>query len=400
MPQVDPSRAFPGAFGKDYRFVSYGGKVYVVYFMPMAGGKNLQISWRLSDEDAKALGVKQGKIQHISQAGFKNLHFFGDWSEVRNDVLPEEHPFKTYLRKLHELHGNVSWLQDDQFLSVMMMGWAEGWSEAELQKRLERTHWYQSRTDRQRAWEMDLNTAQRKAETKTWTTQVSDALREMYGVGFDLADQGITQQQIGKWATDIASGKWGDPGEGFQLWLSSQQHKAEGIEGTPAWISMQNKLEEQRQFANRPEDKFQDLRTEARYWLGPMGVPSDDTLKRWADDLTTGKSSDADWKQFIQKRASKLYPYLDAETPWQEFADPYKATLEKLWGKPVNWDHPLLQSLGATDANGKDTAAPLSFHQFELNARQDPQFWEGPVARQEGFDLYQLLNQTFTGVTG
>lgn len=400
MPKFDTEgKAFPGSFGKDYRFVVYGGVTYVVYVMTLSNGKSLEVSWSIDKADLDTYGIKPDKIQHLGQAAFQKLNNLGSWSQVAASSLPEEHPFTTFIKELKRQHGDVSWLHDEKFVSILLEGWAEGWSESEIQNVLQQTHWYQSRTDRQRAWEMDLNKADRRTQTKTWTQQVSDSLKELYGADFNLRSAGITQQNINKWAMDIASGKWGDPNEGFQFWLQRQQTKAEGVEGTPAWIGEQQKLEEQRAFANRPEDMFQQLKEESRYWLGPVALPSDDTLRKWATDLVSETKSDADWKHFLEKRAQVLYPFLDAGTSWQEFADPYKATLEKTWGTPINWDNPLLQQLGQTDATGKSTGNAMSFYDFEVLARQDPKFWGGSTARQEGFDLYNYLNQVFSGVT-
>ena len=393
-----PSNPFPGVFKQDYRFVVYGGQTYIVYVVQMPGGGRMEVSWRLNKEDLEAFGVKPDQIAHIGKNAFSQLNNLGSWDQVSSSTLPEEHPFRTFLKDLGRQHGDVSWLQDENFVSVLLEGWAEGWSEPEIQNVLEQTKWYKSRNEAQRAWELDLNPADRRTQMKSWTTQVSDALRELYGADFNLKEAGITQRKINKWAEEIASGRWGDPSQGFQQWLSSQQHKAEDVEGTPAWISRQQELEAQREFANRPEEMFQALRDEAMYWLGPQALPSNDTLRKWANDLVTEISSEADWKQFLQKQTQTLYPFLGANVPWQQFADPYKAIAEKTWGAPVNWDHPLLQQLGGVDEKGSATGSALSFYDFEKLVRQDPRYWGGPVAREEGFALFNQLQNTFQGV--
>jgi hypothetical protein len=399
MPQTDPSRAFPGAFGKDYHFVTYGGQTYVVYSVVLPGGKKFEISWKLSDDDVKRLGIKPDRIKRIGKDAFQNLNNLGAWADVAANTLPDEHPFQTFLKELRRQHGNVSWLDDPEFVSVLLEGWAEGWGEAEIQNVLEQTSWYQTRNEAQRAWEMDLNRADRRTSTKNMVTTIQDALRELYGAEFNLSDAGITQQKIKKWAEQIASGRWGDPSQGFQQWLSTQTRAAEQVEGTPAWISLQQQLQDEREFANGPEEMYEALRQEASYWLGPNGVMSEETLRQWSSDLFSGVSSQADWSQFLQQQAQTLYPYLGDNTPWQQFADPYKAMIERLWGAPVDWDHPLLQQLGGTGPDGAATGTPVSFYDFELLVRQDPQFWSGQVARTEGFELLSLLNQTFRGVT-
>ena len=395
MPQ-NPTLSLPGIQGKDYYFVAYGGKTYVVYSMELPGGKTIRLSWRVEDPDV--FGVKSEHVRHITAGQFKALNYMGQASEIAGG-LPDEHPFQKYLNQLRQTYGgHVSWLSDTEFMGIFLQGWAEGWSADRLQKTLEGTHWYKSRTDYQRQWELETAPADRKSAIAAMTTQVTDALRDIYGVGFNLADAGITQKQIAGWVKDIASGVYGSPADGFQEWYSDQTHQAELIEGTPAWISLQQTLEEQRNFLNKPEDVFEQIKQQATYWLGPIGIPSDETLKKWANDLVSGVSSDADWTQFLQNKAKTAYPYLGANEPWQEFADPYRQLAEKLWGKPIDWSNPILGRLGVVDESGRATDSPVSYHDFELLVRQDPQFWQGDVARQEGFDLLTTLLNKFKGI--
>jgi len=388
MPQLTAS--LPGIRGKDYRFVVYGGRVYVVYTVKLPNGRRVLMSWRVDKGDYKAFGIEPGKLQKISKNQFQNLNFFGDVSEITGGE-PGEHPFQKYLRKLRELHGNVSWLSDREFMSVMLMGFVEQWSDAELRQRLSRTRWYQSRTNAQRTWELELSKAEKRNAINTWSERMVDALEELYGPAFSLQEAGIDSTDLKKSAEAIASGKWGDPTEGFEIWLGQERDKAEKVEGSAAWISLQTELEEQRAFMNRPEDMFEQLRQDAMMWLGPAAVPSTEILQSWSERLVSGVASEADWQQWIQQQAQSLYPFLGPNETWQDRASAYKRIVEETWGMPITWDDPILGRIG-------EGGEALSYDEFTKLARQDDRFWQGPVAREEGFDLFNYLNQVFQGV--
>ncbi len=398
MPRITQP-LLPGIRGRDYRFVSYGGRVYVVYQVRLPGGKVLRMAWRVSPEDYKALGVDPDRLPKLSREQFSRLEFFGPASEIAGGD-PNEHPFQKYLRKLREQFGGVSWLSDRQVVAIMLMGYAEGWSPEQIRQRITRTHWYQSRTARQRTWELEMTRAQRRAEVGTWTQRLTSALEELYGPAYTLEEAGISAESLRKTAERIASGKWGEPGEGFELWLAQERRKAEQIEGTTAWIERQRQLEEQRAFMNRPEDVFEQLRQEAMTWLGPSAVPATEVLRGWAERLVSGMASEADWQQWIQNQARALYPWLGPGETWMDRASAYKRMAEETWGTPISWDHEILTKIGQLDESGRPTGAPMPYDEFTKLLRSRDEFWRGPVAREEGFRLFNYLNSVFTGVGG
>ena len=399
MAENNTLAGIPGVRGKDYEIVNFAGKIYAVFREKLPNGKWVTTAWRVTSDDLKTHKIDQSKVRHITQGQFKKLNVFGTIGDIVRTGASGEHPLKTYLKELRSIYGpKVSWLNDKEYMSVFIMGWMEGWDPQIIQQRLKRTNWYQSRTAAQRAWELDYNNAERRTAVEGMTTQVTEALQDLYGPTFNLGEQGITGSQISKWAKEIASGELGNPDTGFQIWLEEQRNKAEKIEGSQAWIDRETAEEEQRDFLNRPEDMYQKIKDDALYWLGPNGMPSEETLGRWSSRLVSEKSSDADWQQFLQKQAQRLYPWLDASTPWQEFADPYKRMTEDLLGRPVGWDDPTLRQLGALDPNGVPTGTAQTFKDFELALRKTPEFWQSPTAAEEGFGLFNLLNETFQGV--
>jgi hypothetical protein len=393
-PQINQS-LLPGLKGKDYRFVRYGGAVYAIYSM-MVGGKRLLMSWRVSKSDYKGYGIDANRVPTIGRAQFQQIENFGNASEIIGGD-PGEHPFQKYISRLREINGNVSWLGDRSVMEVMLSGFLEGWSDQEMLSAVQHTKWYQSRTETERNWELTMTKAERKASGETWSTRLTDALSELYGPNFDL--QELDLGNIGEMAKKIASGKFGSPDEGFERWLSQERKKAEKVEGSAAWIDLQQRIEDERAFLNRPEDMYEQIRQDAMGWLGPTALPDNSVLRDWSKRLVSGDASEADWNQYIQGQAKALYPYLGANERWQDRASAYKRIAEETWGAPVAWEDPILAQLGQVGPDGSPTGAAMSFDDYSRMVRSKPQFWQGSVAREEGFDLYNLLNNTFNGVT-
>lgn len=386
----------PGKKGVDYHFVSYKGQVYVVYRVKV-GDKFVNMSWKVEKDDYKAFGVSPGSVRGINRSAFRSLNYFGSASEL--DIRDKDtHPFQQYIRKLRELNGNVSWLGNKEFMSVMLMGFAEGWSAEELRQRLTRTKWYQNRTAYQRTWELDKSKGDRQADMKLWETRMLEAVRELYGPNVSLEEAGFDREKLKNDVKKLASGVWGSPEDGFATWLETQRRQAEKIEGTTAWIERQQAIEEQRAFMNRPEDVFEQIREEAMRWLGPKGLPDRQTLQAWAQDLVSEKRSDGDWQKFLRQQARALYPWLGPDEAWQDRASVYKNIMEEELGRSVNWNDGMLYELGAADANGVPTNTPLSFDEFAIKVRKKPEWWQSARAEEEGFELYNELNSVFNGV--
>lgn len=392
----DGPSVIPGKQGVDYHFVSYGGQIYVVYRVKLPNGKFVNTSWKVEKDDYDALGIKTSSVRKIGRSQFKSLNIFGSSNEIAR-TGSEEHPFQQYLKDLRERYGNVSWFSNREFMSVMLMGWAENWSAAELEQRVKRTDWYQSRTDAQRNWELELTKKEREKQKELWRVRVTDALDDLYGPGYDWR-KNLKPSDLKAFTERIASGKLGDPTEGLEIWLANQRRKAEKIEGTQAWIERQRTLEEQRAFMNRPEDVREQIRQEAMEWLGPRGLPDNQTLKKWSEELVSEVKSEGDWQKFLRNQAQSLYPWLGTDERWQDRAGSYKRIMEEAWGSPVKWDNKYLYELGERNANGALTGKALGYDDFEKLVRSDKNFWTGPTARDEGFELFNFLNATFKGV--
>jgi len=395
MPDTSSHTGLPAG----YKLYQFGGKVYAVYKVKLANGKYVYLSWRVSEEDFKALGINKDKVQRATKAQFHSFQFFGDISQIVKKGKQGEHPFMTYLRETYETYGkNMSWLNNKEIMELWLMAWAEGWDPGRLTEAMKHTKWYQSRTAYQREWEMDLSRADRKAKLDLIETQLRQDIQDMWGPTFSWQDIGIDDQKLKKWAEQIASGKFGSPEDGYQMILQDIRDMAEKVEGSQAWIDQEQQAEEQRNFMNRPEDMLQQLMEDARMWLGPNAVPDQGTLEKWAKGLVSGNKSEADWLQWLEGQSKALYPWLAPGEAWQDRASSYKSIIEQELGIEVGWDYPLLAKIGAIDPNGKPTGEALNYQDFIEQVRQTNDFWEGPVAKEEGFGLLSQLNYVFNGV--
>jgi hypothetical protein len=378
----------PGVEGKDYKFIQHQGTYYVVYSVRLLGGGVVRMAWRLTPEMKKKLIGKRKDVPTLTKAQFNKIHTMGVATDIQRGG-DDLHPFEKFLRHLRDVYGAVSWLHDRDFVMQLMEGWAEGWSTEEIAQSLRKTRWYQKHTEWQRSWVM-MGKADKQAHIETVISQMRDILEEIYGPLAPWQNY-IKENQLKEWAKKIASGAWGtDPSDGLQIWAQKMRDQARKIEGTVAYQEYHAAL-------NKPEDMLAQIRQDAFRWLGPA-VPDMETLKRWADDLVSGKRSEADWQKYMQRQAQNLYPFLGPYETWQDRAAPYKEILERTLGKPVSWEHPLLQEIGVRDDDGNYTGATMNMYEFERVVRRSPEFWTGEVAAREGWDLLAYLMDAFLGV--
>jgi len=377
--------------------MSYGSSTYAVYHVTLPGGAVISMGWRLPATEYAAYGVHASSFRHMTQASFKALQVFGNVSEItqRGDT---QHPFTQYLQKLEGLYGTVSWLHDKQFMGTMLSGWAENTSPTELTQKLTQTTWYQNHTSTQRSWE-SLGTADRTSQINATKTQMQEQLQGIYGPTGSGFDKYVNDQNLTKWATDVASGVYGAPSDGMNIWLQARTKEAAKISGTLAWTDQEKTLENQRAFMNRPEDQLLALQQDAQAWLGPNAMPDAGTLQKWANNLVSGTNSQADWTDFMQQRAKALYPWLGPNEKWQDRASSYKNIAEQAWDTQLAWNDPVLQKIGQNDPKtGAPTGAANSFDQFSQQVRSDPRFWTSNTGRQAGFDVLAQLDSTFKGM--
>lgn len=382
------SGELPGVKGKDYSFVKSGGKIYVVYTVRFAAGtqgaREVKLGWGVSPEMQKRLGISAKDTRNLTAAQKKQLNFFGDARDITLNTK-NIHPFNDFLGNLRDAHPGASWLGDKEYMQVLIMGYAEGWSQTMIQERLAATDWAQNRTVAEQAWEK-MGKAEKSSVVDNLVPRMQDILTQIYG-----SAAGKMPGNVAEAAKAIASGAWGSPDDALIAWELSMRRKAENIVGTNAWVEKEQSAQAAREFMNGPEDMYEALRSKALTWLGPTGMMDSGTLMRWAEDVFSERKSDADFDQYLRNQAHNLYPYLGANEPWMDRAASYKKIAEDAWGAPIDWSDNILKKLG-------QGGQPLSYDDFSQKVRSTDEFWAGPVAREEGFNLIAQLNQTFKGI--
>lgn len=400
-PPINPpsagGRFLPGIKNKDYRVVNYNGKTYVVYNVKV-GSKNINVSWKVPQDKFKAFGISAKDARPITKKQFNKLNYFG----LATDITVhgnKRHPFRQWVERITAQYGGTGLLKNKEIMSILLMGHTENWDGESIKGAIRQTKWWEKTTQYQRRWSFELTPKERQLSKQSWAPKIREALRAEYG---DSWQKYVSEKQVDNWLDKIASGRYGlegNPDDGFNTWLMHQRNKAEQIAGTPAQL---NRSQTNRELANNignPDIMFGQIREDAIEWLGYHGKPGRDLLRRWADDLAVGNKSQEDWERFMRRQKDALYPYLAPDEKWTERISSYKEAAERLIGRTVAYDDGLLADI--TRREGQGVGTPMNLSEWEKWIRQnDQRFWEGPVARDEGYGLVSFLNNIFQGVPG
>lgn len=399
------NRWLPGIEGKDYVLVSYKGKVFAKYKVAHAGNFTMWIP----PDKYKTYGVRPERARQLTTAQYKKLNSFGNAADIL--VHGEtRHPFRQWVEQTEALYGGTGLLKNKEVMRVFLEGYTKGWSQEVIAGKLRQTKWFDSSTEYTRQWSMAMTSAEKKGQINSIGNQIKTGLAEIYGDNWLEFFPDWDPKQLDTWAKKIATGvlgATGSPSAAMELFIRNQTKKAEAIEGTPAWIAKQQRLQEQGEFLGRPEDVREQLRQQAIRSLGYAGKDAridSDTLTQWAERIAYSQMNaegnpytQADFDQYLRRQKNALFPYLDPDEDWQDAASTYKAKAEQLIGRTLSWDDRLLSDFAAKDENGNPTGARLSDWDFERQARKDNRFWKGKVAAEEGYGLLSKLQETFNG---
>lgn len=388
---------------KNFKLVRLpSGRVMAIRTINIRGNKVQWGVW-VDKEDFEKYGVKEKEIGSITKAQAKKIEALGNADELvfRGD---DKNEFKAIVRGITRAHKGSPILEDDEVLGIIVAQSALGLTDSETQGLLKKTKWYQKSTEHEQIWTLDYSKEQRSEKIRSTRVQLIDALEDTYGEDWQTHLGKGAMKQVRSWAEKIASGELGgDPASGMARWAANQFDRAKEIEGTPAWITAQQELETDRAFMNRPEDKLEELRSQAMHYLGydKSNTPRIDrgTLKQWAADLVSGNASEGDWGQFLRNQMKTLFPYFDPNLSFTEQASAYKSIAERTLGDTLDWNDQLLRDFTLLDDNGKPTDRAMSLHDFDLKVRQDNRAWkQGTALWDEGVDIVDALTRTMLGV--
>ena len=380
-----------GKKGQDYQVVRFGGNTYVVYKVKVKG-KTVPAMWMVSKEDLKGNNFSPDEGRNLTKEQFKRLNFFGNYNTFK--VNANEHPFAAWVRSISNKYEGYGFIKNKEVLSVMLEGWAEGWTGVEMDRQVKLTKWFQNHEAYQIDW-ANLGKADQKNALNTTKFQLQESLDALYGS--DWA-QYVDKKDLDKWALNIASGRAGEPQQAFDIWYGRQQNKAEGAEGTPAYLT---RNEADQGLVNSPGDPVNQrdrIFKMAQEWLGPRGVPANETLDKWADRLANGNKSDVDWENFLNKQKQALFPFLDDNETWQDRASSYRGIAEEQLGKTLNWDDRLFSSFLKVDETGNpvnDGKTAMSAWDFQKAVRTDSRWNGSQMASTMYSDLTTSLDKLF-----
>lgn len=382
-----------------YKLVRGPNGTYVAVYTFKIDGETVRVGVKLGKEDALAkFGEKAGNARQLNKQQMKRIKNIGNADELAPHMKRgDKHVMKSLSRYLNNQYEGQSILNDDKVMSVIIANSMFGWSPGEFENQLRNTPWWKKTEEYQRNWQTTMSPKAKKNAINSMLETVVNELEDNYGTQWIKHTGGMKQAK--EWAEKIASGVWGSPDAGLEFWRNKMFDRAAKVEGTPAWIAEQQEQEQIREYNNRPEDMFEQLRSESMHYLGQIkGQPVIDrgTLMGWATDIVTERRSEGDWQKFLRQQMKRLHPYFDENVAFTEQASPYKSMYESLMGTPTDWDNKLLRQFQATDETGKPRQGDaMNLHEFELMLR-DPT--KNPDAYQEGTPLYDEGMSLLSGV--
>lgn len=363
-------------------------------------GETFRVAVKLGKEGALAkYGLKASDARQLNKQQMKRIQNIGHADELAPHMKKgDKHALKSLTRYLNNQYEGQSILNDDEVMSVIIANSMFGWSPGEFENQLRNTKWWRNTEEYQRNWQTTMSPKARKNAINSTLENVVNELEDNYGVGWIKHVEG-GMKKAREWAERIASGVWGTPDAGMEFWRNKMFDRAAKIEGTPAWIMEQQEQEQIREYNNRPEDVFEQLRSESMHYLGQVdGKPLIDrgTLMGWATDIATERRSEGDWQKFLRQQMKTLHPYFDENVAFKEQASPYLSVYESIMGTPGDWDNKLFRNFQAFDDTGKPRQGDaMNLHEFELMLR-DPT--KNPDAYQEGTSLYDEGMNMLSGV--
>lgn len=380
-----------GEEGKEFDLVRGPKGTFVAAYTYKIDGHEVVVGIRLGNDPDKLAryGLRARDAKDLTREQMRRIKNIGHADALAPHIRRGDGDvFDALVRSLETQYEGQPILRHKDVMAKVIARSMFGWTDPEFENQIKTTRWYDKTEPYQREWQTTMSDKQKKNQINRTLETVVNRLEDLYGLTWTQHVEG-GMKQARTWAEKIASGAWGTPDVGLGFWEDRTFDKAAKIDGTPAWLQQQSEQEQINAQLNRPEDVFEQLRSEA---LGYLGQDADDTpridrgtLKRWATDLVSGAKSDGDWRGFLRQQMKTLFPYFDPNVAYQDQAAPFKSIAERINGDVLDWSDPLLKDFAATDENGKATGNPMSLRDYELMLR-DPE--RNPRAYKEGTPLF------------
>lgn len=174
-----------------------GDDWFAVYFVP---DSDVPLMYRFERDDLReAAGATEAdKTLTKAQAEARGAIEWGATSEL--DAQLGKHPWDSFLTRLERDVDIAPWLADPEVVAHVGSAWLRGTS-----PNLERTEWWQSRTDQERRW---LEQAAANPEQARW--DLADMRRQVSQMMQDAGATNITPEVANLIADNITRGHWSE----------------------------------------------------------------------------------------------------------------------------------------------------------------------------------------------
>lgn len=379
----------PAAIPDGYTAYKVGSTTYVVY--EVDGGAGATSAIVLKHEGALPGG---GSPVTMSQDKFAELVAKNGWVDVGTDtsiftgISPNESFQTIFERVLFETGmAGSSALADQGVMSVLAMWIARpDMTEGEFMNRLRLTDWWDTTTEKERAWN-DLSEADQELAVLNAAAQIAGLAFTYAGVNWripgSVAELQKSDPGLYEWAKKLASGLTTEPVL-VNSWLKAI---AEKDPESPWSRSLRAEEQARGQFTSQVENMAERIRSTYADW----GVPiSKKDAMKLANDVVMNRSSEADYMETIRKQALVMYPTKPVNVSTRDWASPYTYMYQQLMeqGDPGLMNKHIQKAL-TTGMNVGDFATELRKDrkwQDTKNARDEYMTSIFDVGRMMGFE--------------
>ncbi|HVF75489.1 MAG TPA: hypothetical protein VM938_10610 [Acidimicrobiales bacterium] len=298
------------------------GQNYWYHLSYTIPGTNTRMVWAFpaGTDTVKAItGETAPAARQVTWDTFRGegmLHF----GTVNELVNRSEHPFDAFVADFEKEAQIRPWLRDAEVLALTAQAILEG--RTVTQAELQTTKWWTSRNEAQRQWAALVagDPAQARRIQEDNRIKVAEMLRKS-GL------QGVPESAVHLMADRLTVGDWSEEyvGEQARRLVNPTLGAVD-----PALTGAIGKAP-----VRTGVDFIEDVRAEARRWLGPVHGRWDDALvQKWAGRLATEPGAQDMLTEELRRQRLALFPeYEDERLDYESIAQPWRGVVSTVWGQ-------------------------------------------------------------------
>lgn len=277
---------------------------------------------------------------------------------------------EAYIRKHY---GDVApFLAIPEIKRLLFKAARERYDEATLTGELQKTSWWRNNNSIQRNWAGAANDpAERKRLIRSMSISMANSLQEMYG------RQVRTPSSLEAEAAKILSGR-----DSFESWLYRRTEAAKDVETSV--------------YGQRLEEMTGDLRALSEDMLMNL---DEQTLRRWAEDIQEGRSSQDDFEMTLRNLAATRWPGVAEQI--EKGASPkalfgaYASTASEVLERTVDFTDPLVRGALSQPKDGM----PMPLWEFEKQLRQRDEYRKTSGGLNRATEVAEFIGSKFGQTT-